>query len=813
MSDFRKTDASFPEPSLTPNSITVLKDRYLMKNDKGENVETPKDLFYRVAACIAEEDRRYSGDIEKTKRTFYDMMATGTFLPNSPCLMNAGLGNGNLYGACYVLPIEDSIDGIFDTVKATALVQKAGGGTGFSFDRLRPTGDFIKSSGGTTSGPLSFWRVLYETTNAIQQGSKRRGANMGMMSINHPDILKFITAKQDLTAFTNYNISVKISDQWMDEYKKNPDSLHIVKNFRTGSQYLIPKDITGPKIMKYEVKDLVPYVDGTGYLTSVYWTKREVFSIILNCAWKTGEPGLFFIDKANKYNPTPHIADMEATNPCGEQPLLPYESCNLGSINVAKFVVDSTKSLDWAKLKTCVWDAVHFLDNVVDASPYPIPEITRMCQGNRKIGLGIMGFADVLFMLGIPYDSERGLNFGRDLMKFINDESLNASEALANVRGNFPYWSGSLWSMDSVLSPHSRKMRNAVATTVAPTGTISIIADCSGGMEPLFSLAFERNVLGGKKLLEANKHFDKIAKDQGFYSTELLEKIVTTGTVKGIDAVPSPLQAVFACSQDIAPEWHVRMQAAFQENCGSSISKTINLANSATKEDVEKAYLLAYDLECKGITVYRDGCRNEQPMALKKEVVVEKPKEREHVLRRPMKTPDISASVRIRQKTPFGHMHVNVTVDPVTGHESEVFAQLGKAGDTMNSDLEAITRLASLYLRLGGSVVDIIDQLEGIGSNVSIPTKEGTIGSIADALARALKKFREARNNIGLKDLLLGAANPHVPAVGKNEDKLPVKETETYSISKRDKCPECGAKMQFKEKCQSCQACGYSKCS
>lgn len=821
MSKFRSTNVDYPLPVLSKNSLTTLEARYYHRDETGKPTEDARDLFYRVAACVADEELRYGGDVEAVKRNFYDLMSTGTFLPNSPCLMNAGLENGNLFGACFVLPIEDSIEGIFNTVKATALVQKAGGGTGFSFDRLRPTGDFIKSSGGTTSGPISFWRVLYETTNAIQQGSKRRGANMGMMSITHPDILKFITAKQDLSAFTNYNISVKISDAWMDDYKKQPDSVHFVINQRNGKKFAIPRSITGAQIMKYELSDLTFLPEGNALANPEnYWTKKEVFDIILSCAWATGEPGLFFIDRANKYNPTPHIGTYEATNPCGEQVLLPYESCNLGSINVAKFY--TANGYDWNGLKKTVYDAVHFLDNVVDASPYPIPEIEKMCKDNRKIGLGLMGFADLLFLMKTGYNTDAARHFGAMIMKFINDESLNASEELAAKRGTFPNYSGSMWETDWA-GGYARRVRNAVTTTVAPTGTISIIANCSGGIEPLFSLVFMRQVLGGKKLPEVNGYFEKFAKDYGFYSEELMVRISENGTIQNEDSIPDIVKKVFMCAQDIDYQDHVKMQAAFQSHCGSSISKTINMPNSATKEEVEQAYLLAYDLGCKGITVYRDGCRSNQPMALveKKTAVIAaveptKKTSAEFVLRKPAKTPDFLPALRLRQNTPFGHMHINVTVDPKTSREFEVFAQLGKAGDHEASSLEAISRLISLYLRLGGSLTDVIDQLSGIGSSISIPSKDGAIRSIADALAKVLTKYREAKLKFGIHDLMLGNIDPAdlhghkkaSPDKGSVE-KAPVQK---YKPAVKDLCPSCGSPVQHTEKCLSCP-CGWSKCS
>jgi ribonucleoside-diphosphate reductase alpha chain len=813
----------YPEPTLTENAIVVLQDRYLAKDESGKLVETPKGMLVRVAKAVARVEEPFGGveAVNRWSRAFYDIMSKGEFLPNSPCLMNAGRTEDGAYSACFVLPLEDSIEGIFDTVKNTALVQKAGGGTGFSFDRLRPTGAYIRSSGGTTSGPISFWKVLSEATNAIQQGAFRRGANMGMMTVTHPDILKFLTAKQDLSLFTNYNISIKIPDAWMEGYIKSPQSLHVVSHSSNNRKYLIPKSITGAKIKDYTLLDLVEVKD----LAKIpgdhnsYWTQKDVFDIILKCAWTTGEPGLFFIDRANQHNPTPQVGTYEATNPCGEQVLLPYESCNLGSINVACCVKEDG-TFDWPKLRELTRVGTRFLDDVVDASPYPIPEITEMCHNNRKIGLGLMGFADALFMLGLAYDSEAGVSFGRDLMMFINEVSLECSEELATEKGNFPNWKGSRWELEW----GNRPMRNSVVTTVAPTGTISILADCSGGLEPLYNLTFFRNVLNGKRLVEVNKVFEKVAKERGFYSPELMTKVLAEGTLANIQGIPEDVKKLFVTAQDISPEWHVRMQAAFQENCGSSISKTINMPNSAKIEEVEQTYILAYQLGCKGVTVYRDGCRTNQPMALSTSQdkhdgkVVEVPVEKVYHDRKPAKTPSILSSIRLRQNTPHGNMHVNISMDPRTGREFEVFAQLGKAGDVMSSDLEAICRLASLYLRLGGSLHDIQEQLLGIGSNVSVPTKNGKVSSLADGLGHSIKNYLTAREDNGLENLLLGkyiiqettkkAATAPIVTVP-----VQVKE-EHHPVAKGSgKCPSCGSMLIRSEGCSTCsQGCGYSKC-
>ena len=773
---------------LGDNCVRVLKTRYLKKGPDGKATETPEDLFRRVARTVAAIETTYRTPYTKEQTQvledqFFDMMVKGVFMPNSPTLMNAGREMGML-SACFVLPIGDSIDEIFDTVKATALIQKAGGGTGFSFDRLRPTGDYIKSSGGTTSGPISFWRVLSEATNAIQQGAFRRGANMGMMSINHPDILKFIEAKQDLTQFTNYNISVKVPDAWMAAYKKDAAQPNVVVNFRTGKKFLLPRDLD---IKKYQISDLVTleaYEAMPEERRSAVWSMAQLYDLIVDHAWMTGEPGVVFIDRINQANPTPHVAEMEATNPCGEQPLLPYEACNLGSVNLGCFVTKDAHAktaYDWESLRTAIRLSTRFLDNIIDANKYPLQPITDMCHNNRKIGLGIMGFADALYKLGVGYNTEEGVAWGERFMKFVNDESHQYSEELAEERGCYPNWKGSIH--DTV---QHRPQRNACCTTVAPTGTISIIANCSGGVEPLFSLAFFRQVMRdhmgkAQTMVEVNPIFKELAKQNncwGYTEQELFDKLAAEGSLHHIANVPAAVQNTFVCAHDITPEWHIRMQAGFQRHCDSSISKTTNFPESASRDDVRAIYSMAFDLGCKGVTVYRDGCRKGQPMALKKEVAQAPPpvagagpsvssvvgQAVAHLASapampspaKPIKTPAILSAVRIRQNTPFGHMHVSITVDPKSDRELEVFAQLGKAGDVAMSDLEAICRMVSLFLRSGGSIEQVMDQLEGIGSHLSIPTKDGRVMSLGDALGKTIRKYWQAKREFGLKAILLG---------------------------------------------------------
>jgi ribonucleoside-diphosphate reductase alpha chain len=604
-------------PVLSENALTVLQSRYLIKDQQGECIETPAQLFSRVALLVAEAEAQYgasSDEVEQWHKTYYDLMAQLRFLPNSPALMNAG--RRGMLSACFVLPIEDSIEEIFETIKQTALIQKAGGGTGFSLDKLRPTGDLVASSGGTTSGPISFWRVFSETTDAIQQGAFRRGANMGMMSIGHPDILKFLHAKQNLKAFTNFNISVKITDDWMRTLAKSPNVPHIVENPRTQQRYLLPRRID---IASYTINDLhkltpaLVFDKKTRGHAGKFYTVSDIWKMIVKCAHKTGEPGVAFIDRINRDNPTPSLGRIEATNPCGEQPLLPYEACTLGSINLVKFVTtDKQKAeMDWPALAETVKLAVRFLDNTIDVCNYPVRDTIRLAQANRKIGLGVMGFADCLFLLGIPYDSQQGIKFGEIVSKFINENAHQASNTLADLRGPFPNWETSIWR-----TKKNKKVRNASITCVAPTGTISIIADCSCGIEPAYSLVFVRRILNGSKLLQIDPIFRQTAEKGGFYSKKLEKHIAKTGSIQKIPQIPPKIRKVFKCAYDIKPQWHIRMQAAFQRHCDAAVSKTINFPQKATVAAVDKAYKLAYRLGCKGITIYRRRSRECEPMSL-----------------------------------------------------------------------------------------------------------------------------------------------------------------------------------------------------
>ncbi len=587
--EFKQFFGVVDDLKLGVNAIKVLKNRYLMKDYEGKVIETPSQMFRRVAKAVAKADLLYDkkADVVGTEETFYQIMVNREFLPNSPTLMNAGTRLGQL-SACFVLPVEDSIDGIFTTLKHMALIHQSGGGTGFSFSKLRPAGDIVGSTKGVASGPVSFMTIYDAATNVIKQGGRRRGANMAILDVTHPDILKFIEAKSREGILTNFNISVAVTDEFMDAVEEN------------GEVALI-----NPRSGKTEAK----------------LRARHIFDLIVANAWRTGDPGLVFINEINRHNPTPQLGEIRSTNPCGEQPLLPYESCNLGSINLAKIVKE--RELDWEKLRRVTRTAVHFLDNVIDVNKYPVPEIGELTRANRKIGLGIMGFADTLILLGIPYDSEEALAMAEKVMKFVGDEATKKSVEIGEKRGAFPNFKGSLWEKRGY-----KTIRNSTVTTVAPTGTISIIAGCSGGIEPLFAVAFVRNVMEGTRLLEIQPTFEQIAEKRGFHSRDLMLQIAKTGSIQNIEEIPKDVRRIYVTSLDIEPEWHMRMQAAFQKYVDNAVSKTVNLPPDATVEDVRRVYLLAYKLKCKGITVYRYGSKKEQVLyvgpLLTKEMATEK---------------------------------------------------------------------------------------------------------------------------------------------------------------------------------------------
>jgi len=558
------------EPKLTVNALEVLNRRYLLKDEMERIVETPAQLFMRIAKAVAKVDKEYGGEPKENEKIFYRMMARLEFIPNSPTLFNAGTQLGQL-SACFVLPVEDSLESIFTTVKNMALIEQTGGGVGFNFSRLRPSGDIVRSTKGVASGPVSFMRVFDTATEVIKAGGKRRGAMMGILRVDHPDIIEFITSKQKPEFLSNFNISVSVTDDFMKTLEED------------GGYWLInPRNKEKVRRLKAE----------------------DVWNLMAKSAWASGDPGVIFIDEVNRHNPTLEIGRIEATNPCGEQPLLPYESCNLGSINLLRMVEEG--KINWEKLRETVRNGVHFLDNVIDANKYPVKQIEEITKANRKIGLGVMGFADMLIRLGIRYDSEEALQHGENLMKFIEEESHKKSVEIGEERGSFPNFEKSIWK------DKYSAMRNATVTTIAPTGSISIIAGCSSGIEPIFAISFIRNVLGGTRLFETNTLFEIMAKERGFYSAKLLEEIAKTGSVQKIEGVPEDIKRLFVTALDIQPEWHVKMQANFQKYTDNAVSKTVNLPTEATVEDVRKVYELAWKLKCKGVTVFRYGSKPEQ---------------------------------------------------------------------------------------------------------------------------------------------------------------------------------------------------------
>ncbi len=795
------------EPILSSNAITVLRDRYLVRDDEGHVIETPAELFRRVAKAVATAESTWgatSDQCERIEQQFYELMTSRRFLPNSPTLMNALRPLGML-SACFVLPLEDSISDIMETARQVALVQRAGGGTGIDLSALRPKGSIVRSSGGTTDGPLSFLKMLSGVTDAIQQGAFRRGANMGIMRVDHPDILAFIDLKADLSQVANYNLSVAVTDEFMQALMAVPHKAHVVTNPHTGQCGVLSKR---SGLAEYNCP--ADGEDGSHYSVHDIWQR------IVQRAWQTGDPGLVFIDEVNRHNQTPSLGRIRATNPCGEQPLLPYEACNLGSINLSEFCVSPSadsmdEQIDWQRMQESVQWAVRFLDDVVEVNKYPTQEIHEATHATRKIGLGVMGFADMLFKLAMAYDSDEALELADRIGSFIRDAGWAASSRLAEVRGTFPAWQGSVWDTQHGGKP----MRNAHVATIAPTGTISIIAGCSSGIEPLFSLAFTRQVLGGKKLVEVNSVFEAALHEHISDDTkiqQIVDHAATRGSIQDLTALPTPLKAVFRTARDISPQWHVRMQAAWQQHTDAAVSKTVNLPASAAVADVEQAFLLAHELKCKGITVYRDGARPHQPMALSTKE--EQEQDHHHIASvrptQPTKLPEVIPSVRLRQPTPFGNMHLHISVDPQTGREREVFAQLGKGGDLANSDLEAICRLVSLLLRVDGDIRMVIDQLEGIGSSLSVPSKDGRIKSLGDGLARALANYIAVKQRDGLEAILSGRVKSLDGPLGSDGPAVKRDQEAIFKI----KCLDCDSAgtLAFEEGCLKCHACGYSMC-
>jgi len=743
---------------ISDNARIVLERRYLAKAGD-EIIETPEDMLRRVAKNIAQ--------LEKDpiwEERFFEIMDNLEFLPNSPTLMNAGRELQQL-SACFVLPIEDSMEGIFETLKNTALIQKSGGGTGFSFSRLRPSFDVVSTTGGVASGPVSFMRCYNAATDAIKQGGTRRGANMGILRVDHPDILQFIQCKADPNEITNFNISVAITEEFMEAVFA--DQTYPLINPRT----------------KQSVGEL---------------RAREVFELIVEMAWRNGEPGIIFLDRINRFNPTPQVGVIEATNPCGEQPLLPNESCNLGSINLAKMVQRTAEgwTIDWERLGEVVEIAVRFLDNVIDVNRYPLKEIEEMTQANRKIGLGVMGFADLLIRLGVPYNSPEGVELGREIMKFIQTKGHEASSKLAEERGSFPNYAGSIWEKTG------RPMRNATVTTIAPTGTISIIAGCSSGIEPLFALAFTRNVLDNDRLIEVNPQFEAILRERDLYSSELIEEVAKTGSVQHLQDFPEDLKRILVTAYDVTPEWHIRMQAAFQEFTDNAVSKTVNFPQEATKDDIREVYELAYKLGCKGVTVYRAGSREGEVLTVGHKKEDKAQQEQPAPARRPAprKRPRVTRGETVRIKTGCGTLYVTINSDEQG--ICEVFTTIGKAGGCAGAFSEATARLASLALRSGVEPTQIVKQLKGIRCPHPIWQDGQQVLSCPDAIAQVLDEY--IKNN-GVN------GSGSLPRVQSGAAAAP--SSNPGQAFSNEACPDCGGAMVQESGCATCVQCGFSRCS
>jgi ribonucleoside-diphosphate reductase alpha chain len=810
-------------PMLAENAVRVLERRYLIKDSQGRVVESPTELFGRVANAIATPDASYGAsesDVKRTAEWFYRAMINCEFMPNSPTLMNAGRPLGQL-SACFVLPVGDSMEEIFESIKNAALIHKSGGGTGFAFSRLRPRNSVVASTSGVASGPVSFMKVFNAATEAVKQGGTRRGANMGILRVDHPDVEEFIACKDDLTQVTNFNISVAVTDEFMEAVER-------------GASYRL-----------YDPRTRRPYnKDGE----EITLDARKVFNAIVEHAWRTGEPGVVFVDRMNQGNPTHRIEEIEATNPCGEQPLPPYDSCNLASINLGKVVKDElphdynhrepAKGIDWDKLTQLVHLGVHFLDNVIDANKYPIDEIAEQTRKNRRVGLGVMGWADMLARLGVRYDSEEAFELGDQLMNHVQSEARLHSSDLAARRGKFPNWEGSTYADEGI------SMRNATVTTVAPTGTISIIAGCSSGIEPFYAISFVRNVMEGTRLVDVNPLFEQVAKERGFYSQELMEKIANANSVEDFEEIPEDIRDVYVTAADIAPESHIRMQAVFQKHCDSAVSKTINMPQSATREDVQTAYWQAFRSRCKGVTIYRDGSRPGQVLStgatpetsrnteqvgaftshgvrhgspeeggavdympvtakaaparvetsIPKIEPAPKPVEAPEKVAltsygptvEPEERPDTLQGFTEKIKTGYGNLYI--TVNMHEGKPFEVFASIGKSGYSMMADTEAICRLISLALRTSVPVGQIIRQLQGIGGSQPIFERRGMVFSIPDAISKVL-------------------SDHFVDSGGKKGNGR----ADVHDIE-REHCPDCGSLLEHEEGCVLCRGCGYSQC-
>ena len=769
---------------MTENARAVLERRYLIRDEFGTPTETVDELFHRVADFVAAADVKFDpkADAKATAERFYRLMTELDFLPNSPTLMNAGRPLGQL-SACFVLPVADTMEDIFDAIKNAALIHKSGGGTGFSFSRLRAKGSTVNSTGGVASGPISFMKVFNAATEAVKQGGTRRGANMGILRVDHPDVLDFIDCKNDTKEITNFNISVGLTEAFMQAVE-------------TGGDYEL--------------------VDPASRQVTGRQSARAVFDKIVTSAWQTGEPGIIFLDRLNRDNPCPKEGEIESTNPCGEQPLLPYEACNLGSINLVTHLKKTAEgyALDREKLEQTVHDAVHFLDNVIEVNQYPLPEIDRITRLTRKIGLGVMGFADMLLYLGVPYNSEAGVSLGREVMELVNTAGHRASQDLAAVRGPFPLFAESIYKDGAPL-------RNATVTTIAPTGTLSIIAGVSSGVEPVFAYAYMRNVMDNTHLIETNEILKDALQARGIYSDALMEQVVAQGSLQHVAGIPEDMKKVFLCAHDVSPIWHVKMQAAFQQHTDNAVSKTVNFPHAATRDEVAQVYRLAYELGCKGTTIYRDGSRDEQVLNIGKqpETPAGQTPLPEHVealmgsscdstaclLRngsiKPRPRPEVTMGYTEKVKIGCGNLYITVNYDE--NGVCEVFTNTGRAGGCA-SQSEATARLMSVALRAGVDSDVLIQQLRGIRCP-SCQRQQGVpVTSCPDAIAKAISKVMKASKS-GEGPAPMEAPAPK-PKAGPQPDMTPA-EAKLARF-----CPECGSALEHEGGCVTCRDCGYSKC-
>lgn len=769
------------EPVFSENALKVLRKRYLKRSVSGEVLEEPGDMLIRVAEAVASAEEKFGNDVQQATVSFYNLMARKEFLPNSPTLMNAGRELGQL-SACFVIPVDDSMESIFTAVKNTALIHKSGGGTGFSFSRVRPAKDTVMSTRGVSSGPLSFMTVFDQATETVKQGGVRRGANMAVLRVDHPDIEEFINIKRNMDKLNNFNLSVAATDEFMDAVER-------------GTTY----NLVNPR-------------DGSAAGTR---DANEIFDTIVDSAWSAGEPGLVFIDRINDANPTPHVGSIEATNPCGEQPLLPYEACNLGSVNVSLMVEQSESGscvMNWNKLEKTVRTAVRFLDDVIEINRYPLPEIAEVVAGNRKIGLGVMGFADLLFKLSIPYDSEEALLFAEELMSFVAEKGRKASIDLAAERGSFPNFKGSVYD-----NRHMPELRNATVTTIAPTGSIGILAGCSSGIEPVFALAFTRkNLLDhGDELHEVVPEFGRIAREKGFFSEDVLSRVAEKGSCQDIAEIPREVQRIFVTSHDISPAYHVRMQAAFQKYTDNAVSKTVNMPENASRKSVAEVFKLARRLGCKGITVYRDKSRDKQVLNLARAKEAEKADGMAlpSVPIGPRDRGDVTSGITKRIRTGCGKLYVTINTDengPV-----ELFSQMGKAGGCAASQSEAISRLVSLALRSNIQPEAIVKELKGISCHRVVWQGGNRILSCADAIGQTLEWYIEEKMEAsGLKNSgVIQSIESVVPNDEGEFDDQTVQEEDEAVENLAGACPMCGGPLKYESGCVACALnCGYSEC-